>query len=172
MRKYILIAILLISTTFIFAQVNRKSDLFKIIKTKDSLLFDIGFNHCDISQFQNLISEKFEFYHDKSGITPTKQAFIKSVQDGLCKLSYKPRRELVNSSMEVYPMMRNDTLYGAIQIGVHRFYALEKDKPEYLTSIAKFTHVWILENGEWKLTKGLSYDHQAGTGEKKKMKKK
>src|SRR5262249_421878 len=40
------------------------------------------------------------------------------------------------------------------------FYAQEKGRPEYLTSTAKFTHVWLLENGKWKLSRALSYDHQ------------
>src|SRR5690606_37776213 len=26
--------------------------------------------------------------------------------------------------------------------------------------VARFTHVWLLENGQWKLSESLSYDHQ------------
>jgi len=51
-------------------------------------------------------------------------------------------------------------MYGVTQTGVHRFYALEPGKSEYFTSRAKFTHLWKLENGEWKLLRSLSYDHQ------------
>ena len=39
-------------------------------------------------------------------------------------------------------------------------YAIEKHKSEYLTSTAKFSHVWIFEIGAWKLVEGLSYDHK------------
>lgn len=141
-------------------QTEKSSELYQIIKEKDSLLFNLGFNNCDISQFENLISEKFEFYHDQTGITDSKSAFINSIQNGLCKLNYKPRRMLIENSLEVYPLKYNGTLYGAIETGIHHFYAIEKDSTEYLTSIAKFNHLWIVENGNWKLNKGLSYDHK------------
>lgn len=155
----ILLWLLLLSTSTI-GQVEKHSTLYKTIKGNDSLLFNIGFNTCDIKQFENLVSEDFEFYHDKGGITNSKSAFIESIRDGLCKLSYKPRRELDEKSVEVYPLTKDGVLYGAIQNGIHSFYAIENDKTEYLTTIAKFTHLWILENGNWKLKRGLSYDHR------------
>ena len=144
----------------LYAQVDKSSELFKTLKAKDSLLFNVGFNTCDISQFENLVSDNFEFYHDKAGMTLSKSAFISSIKDGLCKLDYKPRRELIENSVQVFPLEKNGVLYGAIQMGTHKFYAIEKDKAEYLTDVAKFTHVWLLENGNWKLSRGLSYDHQ------------
>ncbi len=159
--KKIIISIALFFTFFnLYAQVDKSSELFKTLKTKDSLLFNVGFNTCDISQFENLVSDNFEFYHDKAGMTLSKSAFIASIKDGLCKLSYKPRRELVENTLQVYPLKKNGILYGAIQMGTHRFYAIEKDKPEYLTDVAKFTAVWLLENGNWKVSRELSYDHE------------
>ena len=160
MKKYFLFANLLFLTTIIPAQSDKSSELYKTIKEKDSLLFNLGFNTCDIQQFENLVSENFQFYHDQGGITNSKSAFIKNIQFGLCQLDYKAKRVLDKNSLEVYPLRSNGTLYGAIETGVHNFYAIEKDSKEYLTSIAKFSHVWILENGNWKLSKGLSYDHQ------------
>lgn len=158
--KFLFSILLLFTALNLFSQTDKSTSLYKTIKAKDSLLFNIGFNRCDISQFENLVSDSFEFYHDQAGFTPTKAAFISGIKNGLCKLDYKPRRELVDSTLGVYPLKKNGTVYGAIQTGTHRFYAKEKDKPEYLTSIAKFTHIWLLENGEWKLNKGLSYDHR------------
>jgi CubicO group peptidase (beta-lactamase class C family) len=143
-----------------FGQVDKTSVLYKTIKEKESLLFNLGFNNCDIKQFENLIDEIFEFYHDQSGITNSKEEFISGVENGLCKLPYKPRRILSENLMEVYPLERNGVLYGAIQTGIQNFYAVEENKSEYLTSVAKFTHVWILENGDFKLSKGLSYNHK------------
>ena len=142
------------------AQSDPSSALFKTLKTQDSLLFDVGFNTCDISQFEKLVSENFEFYHDRSGITTSKKDFIANTRDGLCKLSYKAKRVLDARSLEVYPMENNGVLYGALQSGTHRFYAIEADKPEYLTSTARFMHIWLLEDGQWKLTRVISYDHQ------------
>ena len=36
---------------------------------------------------------------------------------------------------------------------------MEEGKKERLDGLAKFTHVWILSNGNWKLSRVLSYDH-------------
>jgi len=143
-----------------FAQVARSSQLYKTLKSNDSLLFNIGFNNCDIRQFEYLISDTFEFYHDEAGIMSSKTEFIASIKNGICKLPYKPRRQLIENSLEVYPLEKKGELYGAIQTGTHEFYAIETGKPEYLTSTAKFTSLWLLENGKWKLSRVLSYDHK------------
>lgn len=158
--KILTTTLLLLLSLSCFAQVERSNDLFKTLRTKDSLLFNVGFNTCDIQQFEDLVSNDFEFYHDQAGVTSSKAAFITSIKDGLCKLSYKPRRELVAGSLEVYPLKKNEVLYGAVQMGRHRFYALEAGKPAQLTSVARFTHVWRLENNRWQLSRGVSFDHQ------------
>jgi CubicO group peptidase (beta-lactamase class C family) len=160
MKRQIFLFFLVISRLTTFGQVEKSSELYKSIEIKDSLLFNVGFNNCDIKQFEILVSETFEFYHDQAGITNSKAEFISGIQNGLCKLTYKPKRILANNKMEVYPLEKNGVLYGAIQTGNHNFYAVEESKAEYLTSVAKFTHVWILENGDFKLSKGLSYDHK------------
>ena len=160
MKATIISIVLFLISHSLFSQVDKSSELFKTLKTRDSLLFNVGFNTCDIKQFENLVSDNFEFYHDQAGLTDSKSAFIESIKNNVCKLSYKPRRELDEKSLTVYPLEKNGVLYGAIQMGTHRFYAIEKDKPEYLTSVANFTHVWLLENGSWKLSRGLSYNHR------------
>jgi CubicO group peptidase (beta-lactamase class C family) len=160
MTRQIFFILLVLSSLPTFGQVDKTSALYQTIKEKDSLLFNLGFNNCDIAQFENLVSEHFEFYHDQTGITNSKTAFIAGIKNGLCQLAYKPKRVLAQNEMEVYPLAKNGVLYGAIQSGMHNFYAVEADQSEYLSSVAKFTHVWILENGEFKLSKGLSYAHQ------------
>ena len=160
MKKIFLLFPLLILSTGVAAQIKKTSELYQIIKEKDSLLFNLGFNQCDISQFENLVSKDFEFYHDQSGITISKPAFINSIKNGLCKLGYTPKRILDQNTLEVYPLKNNGILYGAIENGIHHFYAIEKDATEHLTSTAKFSHIWILENGNWQLSKGYSYDHK------------
>lgn len=145
----------------VFAQIDRKSDLYKTILSKDSLLFNVGFNTCDISQFENLLSENFEFLHDKDSISDKKK-FLHNFRNGLCKSpkTYQSRRELLAESTEIYPLYKKDKLYGAIQNGAHTFYETKIDKIETYASTAKFTHLWLLENGIWKLSKSLSFDHQ------------
>ncbi|MCE3228578.1 MAG: bla [Bacteroidetes bacterium] len=158
--KQTLLFFITLTSFNLLAQVDKSSELFKTLKANDSLLFNVGFNTCDISQFEKLVSDTFEFYHDEAGITRSKAAFILSIKEGLCKLNYKPYRKLVEGSMEVYPLEKKGVMYGAIQTGKHRFYAIEKNKPERFTSVAKFTNLWLIENGQWKLSRSLSYDHQ------------
>ena len=159
MKKHMLIVFLCLGSINVLAQ-SDTSTLYKILMAKDSVLFNVGYNTCDIATFGTLLSENFEFYHDEAGITSSKPEFIKNVQEGLCKLPYKATRQLVVNSMAVYPLRKKGVLYGAIQTGEHRFYAREPGKSEYLTSTAKFTSVWLLEAGDWKLSRVLSYNHQ------------
>lgn len=141
---------------------NAQSALFKTIQKQDSLMFEVTFNTCDLRPLEYLVSENFEFYHDKGGITNGKRDFINSLKNGLCAHteSYQSRRALVKGSMEVYPLEKNGVLYGAIQSGRHRFYETVKGKSERFASIARFSHVWLLEDGVWKFVRGLSFDHQ------------
>jgi ketosteroid isomerase-like protein len=58
--------------------------------------------------------------------------------------------------MAVYPLNN----YGAIQVGIHRFYAIAEGKKDQLTETGRFTQVWKKEDGKWKLARVLSYDHK------------
>ncbi|WP_343636817.1 nuclear transport factor 2 family protein [Fluviicola sp.] len=160
MTKPLLVLLLTTLSLSASAQEGKESVLYKIILSKDSLLFNIGFNTCDISQFEKLVSENFEFFHDKSGVSDRKK-FLSDLKSGLCKSpeTYQSRRELVPGSSQVFPLYTNGELYGAIQHGEHRFYEKMEGKPEQYASTARFTHVWIIEDGKWKLKSGLSYDH-------------
>lgn len=46
------------------AQVDQDSQLYTTLKQKDSLLFEVGFKQYELSQFEQLVNEDFEFYHD------------------------------------------------------------------------------------------------------------
>ncbi|MDH3649273.1 MAG: nuclear transport factor 2 family protein, partial [Saprospiraceae bacterium] len=134
--------------------------LYSALQFCDSLVFEVGFNTCDLQQIDKLTSEDFEFYHDQSGITSSKAAFLESVRSNICALSYQPIRQLVHGTMEVYPLHSDGTVYGALQTGIHQFYALEKGKEQYLTSTAKFMTLWILQDKSWMMKRVISYDHQ------------
>lgn len=142
------------------AQVEEPSDLFKELAKTDSILFDQGFNECNLTATESLISEDLEFYHDVSGVQHKKD-FFKAIRENICSgAPQKPIRKLVEGSLEVFPLRNGGQLYGAIQEGVHEFYMKEPGRELYQTGSAKFTHVWILEDGDWKLKTVLSYDHQ------------
>jgi len=147
------------------AQLDTSDQLYRTIMTKDSLLFSVGYNTCNIPQFERLLAENFEFHHDKDGISD-KKGFMQAFRNGLCKdpENYQARRVLVDGSTEIYPLYRKGILYGAIQNGDHLFYEKEKGQEERFGSTAKFSHLWMLENGDWKLSRSLSFDHQAKQG--------
>lgn len=159
-----LISIIMLATLLNFqksdAQIAREETLFTTLKAKDSLLFDIGFNTCDIARFPEVISADFVFYHDQSGITHSYQDFVEGIKTGLCSGNVNTRRELEEASLEVFPLYKEGILYGAIQQGVHRFYNRLPSGGESLGSTARFTHLWLLEDSSWKLSRVLSYDHK------------
>lgn len=134
--------------------------LFDAIAAHDRALFGALFDRCDVDAIEDLVTDDFEFYHDKWGLTATTGAqFVESIRK-LCErqqqgIDFRARRELVAGSMAVYPLNK----YGAV-VGVHRFYARVEGKDDKLTETAKFTHVWKEENGAWKIARVLSYDHR------------
>ncbi|WP_291287819.1 class A beta-lactamase-related serine hydrolase [Flavobacterium sp.] len=166
--KVFLIAMFLFQFQTGFSQEKKGSELYQTIMSKDSLLFNVGFNTCDISQFENLYTDDFEFYHDRDGPSD-KATFLVNLKKGLCRSveTYKARRYLVPGSTEVYPLYNKGVLYGAVQMGIHQFYEKSigknesfADAKEKFGSTARFTHVWLLANGVWKLKRSFSYDHQ------------
>lgn len=157
MRKIQIILVLIVSQ-IMFSQVKNTDELCKTAKKLDSLIFDLGFNTCDLSHYDSIVSDDLEFYHDKGGITSGKAAFIASIRNNICGGPNKVRRELVPGSMKVYPLYNNNVLYAFIQEGEHDFAELYKGKWNK-GSRAKFTILWILEDKNWKMKRVLSYDH-------------
>jgi len=161
MKKNIFLILFLVTSTLIIAQTAENSELYKTIVSKDSLLFNVGFNSCDISQFEKLLNDDFEFFHDKDSISYKKQ-FLYNLKNGLCASpdTYQSRRQLVKGSTKIYPLYKNDEIYGAIQIGEHNFYETTSGQQEKFASSANFTHVWLLNDRNWQLNRSLSYNHK------------
>ena len=156
MKKQIVVFVFLFTSVTIASQVEKSSDLYKILKVNDSLIFDLSFNTCNLKILSTLIHDDLEFYHDKADLMEGKDVFLENTKNGLCKSPHKLRRELLEGTLEVFPLNDNNgNLYGAIQKGTHRFFENEKR-----TSIAFFTHLWVLENDKWLLKRVLSYDHK------------
>ncbi|TCS90239.1 hypothetical protein EDD80_101438 [Anseongella ginsenosidimutans] len=65
----------------------------------------------------------------------------------------------MDGTVNVYPLRNGNIIYGAIISGEHVFYVTERNKPERKDGLAKFTHVWLFKNNEWKMSDILSYDH-------------
>ena len=131
------------------------------IARQDSLLFDAVFNTCDIDKLATLVAEDFEFYHDKSGLSSTSGSQWVADVKAMCArqkqgIDYRARRELDPASVKVYPMKN----YGALHMGSHRFYKKLPGGAEQLIEEALFSNLWKQENGGWRLTRVLSYDHR------------
>lgn len=156
-----LFTILLLPFQNTTAQVEPSSELYKTIKDMDKILFENGFNKCIISDMEPLISDNLEFYHDQGGITNSKEKFLLTIKQNICSnQEQKAIRKLMEGSLEVFPLYSKEVLYGAIQNGIHEFFIKEANRDPYLTSTAKFTHLWLKENDKWKLKRVMSYDHQ------------
>lgn len=126
-------------------------ELYRTVASLDAAVFD-AFNRCDLEKFGTFFVDDIEFYHDKGGLTRSQQSLVESVKNNICG---KVRRELVPGTLEVYPMDG----YGAVEIGVHRFYELKGPHPDEASGEAKFIHLWQNKDGVWKITRVISYDH-------------
>ena len=127
---------------------SRSGPLFDALARMDKELFDAAFVNCDAAKFGALFTDDAEFYHDRTGLAAGEAArTLKS-----CPRDNGVTRTLIPGSLEVYPMQS----YGAIQIGRHVF--ARKGEPG--SEVAKFVHLWKQENGVWRLSRVLSFDHK------------
>ena len=130
-------------------------ELTQTILHHDSL-FWTAYNACDVESMLSYLSEDFEFYHDKNGLTNDLAVFEAGLHNGLCQEGgYRTRREPVLTSITVHPVPG----HGAILDGQHLFYETPPGGTEYLSGQASFTHVWQLRDGNWKMTRVLSFGH-------------
>ena len=170
MRAIVYILILVLTGHLVIhGQSPEHSELSKLLRVQDSLLFRAAFDTCDEDAMRAYFTEDFEFYHDRSGITEGREAFLQGFRTNCAaRVSGQPqpsKRILVPNTLQVFPMKNNGVLYGAIQHGVHEFEFLNENGVYQKGDIARFTHVWVLEDGQWKIRRELSYDHQSRNGQ-------
>lgn len=159
-RLFLSAVILLIFFHGVDAQISRSSSLYLELKQQDSIFFEKGFNQCDMVYLEKAVAEDLKFYHDQSGFQDHK-AFFENTRKYLCTdPARKPIRRVDEESLEAYPLYDKGILYGAIHQGVHHFYIREAGKKDLWTATARFTSVWVKDEGKWKLSEVLSYDHQ------------
>jgi ketosteroid isomerase-like protein len=134
------------------AQSASTDPLFTEIAHMDAVLFD-AYNQRDLEKIKTLFAPDLEFYHDRGGLARYQENMdsFKKTFEGPARM----RRELAEGTLEVYPLKG----YGAVEIGIHRFYTTDPGQKERLTATAKFIHVWQRKDGEWKLARVISYDH-------------
>jgi hypothetical protein len=118
-----------------------------------------AYNTCDTTAQRQFLAEDVEFYHDKGGITLGAEALMATIKANLCSEGSRLRRAAVDGTVQVFPLRSQGVVYGAILSGEHLFYLREKGKPERLDGQARFTHLWLLRDGTWRMARILSYDH-------------
>jgi hypothetical protein len=110
-------------------------------------------------------AEDLEFYHDKGGLVKDRQTLMDMLSKSYCNgpVEWQTRRELVKGSMQIYKIKD----FGVLQTGDHLFYETwSKTKKEKLVGKAKFTILWQYKDGEFKISRAMSYDHlPAGDGQ-------
>jgi hypothetical protein len=151
-------------TSLTNAQTNQSSsagNLYNLLRIKDSLLFNAAFSTCNTYEVENLLTKDFMFYHDNGYSYQTKTEtiveFLQNIKRS-CDQKNKGqgmnvRRDLVNGTLQVFPINDNE----AVQIGVQRFYIVNKGQPDQLVEESKFSREWKKKNGVWKMAKEMDY---------------
>jgi Domain of unknown function (DUF4440) len=135
--------------------------LTEAIRTADSKIFTMFFEGCDPMRMADMVTAKFEFYHDKDGLVSRDRH---SWVDGYAKAcaarkapdAWRSRRQLVQSSWKVDPVPG----FGAMAFGEHYFYERQGDGPEKRVGAASFAIVWQWVDGRWQMHRVLSYAHR------------
>ena len=125
-------------------------ELYKEIERADSILFQ-AFNRQDMATFKAMFTKDLEWFQDNGGLISYKTIFENF--GNTFKNENKLSRVLVKESLEVHPLKG----YGAIQIGSHQFRHFENGKEEIGTF--KFLMIWNKKDGQWKISRVVSYDH-------------
>jgi hypothetical protein len=127
--------------------------LYQKILALDTEMFH-AFNNCtDHKEFEKhaaFLAQEIEFYHDNGGVTWSRDDYMKSVHDNVCG---KFHRELELATFRVWPIKG----YGAISQGTHRFC----HTPNTCEGVGQFTMIWREKDGQWQVTRTLSYDHKS-----------
>ena len=112
----------------------------------DSIFFH-AYNTCDLDKQASMYADSIEFYHDRGGLTTSKQEIMASIKNNICG---KVTRELIKGSIEVYPIKG----YGAIEMGLHRFH--NKQEPNAPSEPGKFIIIWKQTGEQWQISRVMS----------------
>ena len=119
-----------------------------------------AYNRCDLQALNAMNADDLEFYHDLGGAMRGKAQFDAAMAKNICgNPARKVRREAVAGSVQVYPMMANGVVYGAVIEGNHQFYNAAPGTPEVLAERARFSSLLLYRDGSWKLARAFSYAH-------------
>lgn len=128
--------------------------LFDQVAAADSAAFD-AFNQCkdpaQLARHASYFAPDVEFYHDNGGVTWNRDAMLANTANYVCG-NFK--RELIPGTLKVFPVKG----FGAIAQGSHQFCQFASGKCE---GMADFTVIWHNTDGQWQMTRVMSYGHRA-----------
>jgi len=125
--------------------ITASEELHRTVVQLDSLFFST-YNHCQLSLMDSLTAEDVEFYHDRGGLTTSKQELMAAVEKNICG---KVTRTLTPGSIEVYEIPG----YGAVEFGYHSFRNIAEAGESHPS---KFVTIWRLKEGRWQMTRVIS----------------
>ena len=123
-----------------------EQELYDTIVELDSIYFS-AYNTCDLERQASLISEDLEFYHDRGGLSTSKEEILSALKNNICG---KVTRELVEGSIEVHEIPG----FGAVQMGLHKFH--NSEEPNAVSKPSKFVTIWKRQDDEWLITRVIS----------------
>ena len=129
-----------------YKYVPQSKELYAAIVHMDSVYFN-AYNSCDMETQARIYADNIEFYHDKGGLTTSKQDLLDAIKKNICG---KVTRELVQGSIEVYPIAG----FGAVEIGLHRF--INHAEGDSRSKPDKFIVVWQQKTDQWQITRVIS----------------
>ena len=132
-------------------KIKSQAELDRVILALDKAVFD-AYNRCELDKFGSFLSDDVEFYHDQGGVTLGKEKLVESVKNNICG---KVTRELLPGTSQVHLMKG----IGAVQMGTHLFHHPGHDDTEPVGE-GKFISLWRYQDGAWKMTRAVSYDHR------------
>lgn len=135
-----------VGADLIFTHKPSDKMLYDKIVSMDSIYWQ-AYNSCDMETQELIYSEDLEFYHDLNGLRTSKDVMLKAIKTKICG---KITRELVEGSIEVYPIKD----FGAVQFGLHKFH--NKQEPDATSKPSRFVFIWKLDDGNWKITRVIS----------------
>jgi len=128
------------------AQVPEDSALYQKILGLDAAYFD-AYNTCDIDGQASLLDDSLEFYHDQGGLSTSKAEILKSIRENICG---KVSRSLVEGSVEVHEIKG----FGAVELGLHRFF--NREEPDAESKPSRFVTVWKQDGDRWLMHRIIS----------------
>ena len=148
-----MLPVLLVAGSAAASDAGTQDNLASAIAAQDAAVFD-AFNRCadpaQLAIHAGHFDPGVEFYHDTGGVTWTREEMLANTAKYACG-NYT--RELVPGSLRVHPVKD----FGAISQGTHRFCQVATGSCD---GIADFAMVWRLHDGQWRITRVLSYGHR------------